>query len=538
MAGNIQLIFSVRRLRITCFGLLLILAFIFLTGCGGKSGSSLASGAGNGASKANDGIGLSNEGSVQLRIGDDPTTPDGRIVTLRLDITSMRLWNSSTSDAIDFLVDPVSVELTHSSTITIPIAESGANPNTVYDRLDITYSGSALSYMDMPSTTIYNQELGPLPDQTVDLSATPVTLGSDPVVINVSVNVPSMVTLPPVGATTVGANPVVRMANGLRVVNLPPRLSAGVTARGRVSARPMASGAGLNGSPLVTVSQSGIQTSQQQPQSGQIQHLIGPVTKVVGNAITIQPTGNSSFTFQTGSGTDFEDVTLGTALNATVEINGSTQSDGSLYADEVELVDTANGVELIGMVTSSYPDLTLSLVVQDGIGAGMSTSLVGKTINSQLDQASYVVDSGNIDMTGVTAVFDGEHVFPGQQVELESFIALQTDPDGSSGLTIPFMVELEQQTISGSAANYTAGPSGTGTFDVNLPLDGSSPVANLNPGLTSVHVYQQTTTFPSLSSLKKGTNIQVRGMLLCQNDNVNQTCTNFVMVAAKITVNN
>jgi hypothetical protein len=523
------------RLAVSGFGLLLILALTLLTGCGGKSASALLNGGGNGTAKANAGINPTNEGSVQLRIGDDPATPDGRIVALRLDIASMKLWNSTTSDAIDFLVDPVSVELTHSSTVTIPIAQSGANPDTSYDRLDMTYSGSAISYMDMPSATIYNQELGALPDQTVDLSTTPVTLGTDPVVVNVSVNVPSIVNLSPTSPTLLAANPAVRMVNGWKIVNLPPRTGIVATAQRKLPVRAMAL---TSTNPLVTVSQSGIQTSQPQPQSGQIQHLVGPVTKVVGNAITIKPTGNSSFTFQTDSGTDFEDVTLATALNATVEVNGSTQSDGSLYADEVELVDTANGVELIGMVTSSYPDLTLSLVVQDGIGVGMSSSLVGKTVNSQLDQSSYVVDAGNIDMTGVTAVFDGEHVLPGQQVEVESFVALQPDPDGSSGLTTPFMVELEQQTISGTAANYTAGGApGTGTFDVLLPLDGSSPVANLNPGLTSIHVYQQTTTFPSLSSLKNYAKVQVRGLLLCQNDNVNQTCTNFVMVAAKITVN-
>src|ERR1700739_119909 len=97
-----------------------------------------------------------------------------------------------------------------------------------------------------------------------------------------------------------------------------------------------------------------------------------------------------------------------------------------------------------------YPYIELSMIVQDEIGAGMTTSLVGKTINSQLDQASYSVFTGKLDMTGVMAVFDGEHIFPGQQVEVESFTSLQSDPEGTSGMTVPFMVELEQQTISGT----------------------------------------------------------------------------------------
>lgn len=201
-------------------------------------------------------------------------------------------------------------------------------------------------------------------------------------------------------------------------------------------------------------------------------------------------------------------------------------------------MDVQNGVELIGMVSSVAPDMELSIIVQDGIGSGTSSTLVGKSVNRQLDQASYEVNTGDNDMTGVTAVFDGEHIFPGQQVEVEAFTGMLADPEGSAGLTVPYMVELEQQTISGTAMNYVAGGSGTGTFDLILPSNGSSPLVTLNPGLTSVHVYQQTTTFPTISSIANNRPVQVRGLLLCQNDNVRQTCTNFVMVAARITLNN
>ncbi len=539
MFGHKNLTHTEERLAGCWLGLVLLAALLFMMGCAGKSTSSLANGAGSGSGRENAGIDPTNEGSVQLRIGDDPATPDGRIITLRLDITSMKLWNSSTSDAIDFLGDPVSVELTHSSTITIPIGESGANPNTTYDRLNISYSGSAVSYMDMPGGTIYNQELGPLPDQTVDLSAAPVTLGSDPLVVNVNVNVPSIVDLPPPGQMFLGVNPTVRMANGLKIVDLPAQASIRTKTHGKVAMRPMAVGAVFGSNPLVTVSQSGIQTSQEQPESGQVQNFVGTVTNVVGNAITVKPASGSRFTFQTDIATNFQGVTLATAMNASVEVDGSTQKDGSLYADEVELVDVATGVELLGMATSVAPDQTLTLVVQSGFGAGMDNSLVGKTVNNWLDQSGYSISAGDIDMTGVPGVFDGEHFFPGQQLEVESVVSLQPDPYGSAGLTVPFMVELEQQTISGTVANYVAGASpGTGTFDLLLPQDGSSPVANLNPGLTMVHVFQQSTTFPVLNSINNNTNAQVRGLMLCQNDNVNQTCMSFVMAAAKITLNN
>jgi hypothetical protein len=141
-------------------------------------------------------------------------------------------------------------------------------------------------------------------------------------------------------------------------------------------------------------------------------------------------------------------------------------------------------------------------------------------------------------MSGVTEIFDSMHIFPGQQVEIESLQGLQNDPDGSAGLALPFLVELEQQTISGTAANYAAGTkSGTGTFDVILPTNGSSPLVTLNPGLTKVRIYQQATTFPAITSSVNNKSVQVRGLLLCQNDNGNdQPCTNFAMVAVQITV--
>jgi hypothetical protein len=41
-----------------------------------------------------------------------------------------------------------------------------------------------------------------------------------------------------------------------------------------------------------------------------------------------------------------------------------------------------------------------------------------------------------------------------------------------------------------------------------------------------------------ISSIANNRQVQVRGLLLCQNDNVGQPCTNFVMVAARITLNN
>lgn len=292
------------RWAVCAFGLSLILAVIVMTGCGGESAGSALAGLGSGGLKAGSAaISLDNPGSLQLRIGDDPSTTDDRIMALRLDTTALRAWNSSSSDSIDFLVDPVSVELVHSSTITVPIAQTGANPNTLYDRVDISCSGAGLTYMDYPSGALDNQELGALSTITVDLTNSPLTRGTDPLIVDVNVNVPSLVILPPVGNVR---QPVLR--------GLAPR--------------PMASGATTGSSPGVTVTRLSIQTGQEQPEGGQVQYLYGIVTRTVGNTLTVKSSSNSTFKFQTDGNTSFKDVTLGTVLNAIVEGNGSTQADG------------------------------------------------------------------------------------------------------------------------------------------------------------------------------------------------------------------
>jgi len=130
-------------------------------------------------------------------------------------------------------------------------------------------------------------------------------------------------------------------------------------------------------------------------------------------------------------------------------------------------------------------------------------------------------------------------VFPGQQVEIESFDVLTlSDPDGNAALVLPWMVRLVPQTISGTVANYTPA-TGTATFDLELPTDGTSYLQLLNPSAT-VHVYQQAgTNLDVLTGISNGQRVQVRGLLFCNdlNDALQQG-TNFVMVAGRVAKGN
>ena len=93
MVGHRQFILAEMRIKVIVFGLVVIV-LVLLTGCD-RNMNTMGANTGSGSTKLSQGIDPNNEGSVQLRIGDDPATTEGRIMALRLDISSMKLWNSS-----------------------------------------------------------------------------------------------------------------------------------------------------------------------------------------------------------------------------------------------------------------------------------------------------------------------------------------------------------------------------------------------------------------------------------------------------------
>lgn len=80
--------------------------------------------------------------------------------------------------------------------------------------------------------------------------------------------------------------------------------------------------------------------------------MTGLVTNLSGTSFTMTVGQNGvSLTFSTDANTQFNDgAGLATMLNTLVTVKGLTQSDGSLYAKEVEGIENANGAELEGLV--------------------------------------------------------------------------------------------------------------------------------------------------------------------------------------------
>jgi hypothetical protein len=481
-----------------------------LVGCGGSS-TPAASG-GNGSKQGSSGSQTSPTTTVLLQMGDNPSSSDGQTIVFHLVVTSVTLMDSVSDTSTELLRDGA-VELVHNASVTEPLAQVSVSPGT-YDGVLIEYSGSTVTSLQADGTPL-TQNLIPPSSQTIDLSQSPITIGTEPTILNINVDVAASLG----GAQIAGRRP---------------------------SSKYKALANGTMASPAVTVSQVAIPTSgQEEPETGEIDRFIGQVVAVNGNAMTIS-VGESpqTLTFMTSSDplvTVFENVSLATALNATVEVAGSTQADGTLFASEVEGLESSTGADVEALLSGYNPSGTLYAVLRDGIGVGVTPDLVGQKITVD-GTPSYDIHTGLLDLTGLPLTFDADHIFPGQAIEGDSASPLSlSDPDGNAGLITPFKIELEPQTISGTVLNYTAGSGNTATFDLALPTDGSSYLQVLNNGIAPVHIYQLSNTdLLNLSGpITNGQVVQVHGLLFCGDSNQgHQAGVNFSMAASRVSGTN
>ncbi len=493
--------------KIKFLSLLAVLAVAWtLVGCGGSSMSAVSSG--NASKQGSSGSQTSPTSTVLLQMGDNPSSSDGQTIVFHLVVTSVTLTDSVSDTSAELLRDGA-VEVVHNASATEPLAQVSV-PQGTYDGVVIEYSGSTVTSLQPDGTPVV-QNLIPPSSETIDMSQSPITIGTDPTILNVNVDVPASLG----GAQIAGRKP---------------------------NSKYKALASGTMASPAVTVSQVAIPSSgQEQPETGEIDRFIGQVMAVNGNAMTIS-VGESAqtLTFMTSSDplvTVFENVSLATALNTTVEVAGSTQPDGTLFADEVEGLESETGADVEALLSGYNPSGTMYAVLRDGIGVGVTPDLIGQKITVD-GTPSYDIHTGILDLTGLPLTFDADHIFPGQAIEGDSASPLSlSDPDGNAGLITPFTIELEPQTISGAVSNYTPGPGNTATFDLVLPTDGSSYLQLVNNGIAPVHIYQlSNTNLLNLSGpIANGQVVQVHGLLFCADSNQgHQPGVNFSMAAARV----
>jgi hypothetical protein len=501
---------SMKQVRIKSASFLaLVFLLVLTTGCGGSAKQSAVTPAGNGDPGNPVVFSLPPSTPLQVRVGDDPSE---QILSCDLNITSITLKNSNDpSVAADLLFNPSSIEFTRLAQTFEPIGLLDT-PQGTYDEVEIRIAGATVAYLDAG---------GRIRKQTVNSSLVNVVKPSRPVVIG---DIPTILDI------DVDISKTVQLAVAINQIKL--------------------------SGPVVTVSQNnidgpggapsgvhGTRTYQQaRPSSGQLSSQTGDIERLVGVASQVQA---DQFTLTTGTAqlplqiyfdgnSAFENVSQATLEGMLVEVEGWTQSDGTIYGNEVEGVFPATGSEVEGILVGTSG--ALRVVPQDAVGNGASTSLIGTEVSTVLNTGvTYTLNSGDEDLAGIPVTFDAKHIFPGQRAELESSTGLVKS--GNQMRIQPYNVELLHQTFSGTVTNYTIGSTWMPEFD--LVLSNNSYLGILNRGTRTVHVYQRSTTdLTSLTSdVQDGSSLTVRGFLFCadSNDTPGGTPLHFGLVASSMT---
>jgi Domain of unknown function (DUF5666) len=435
---------------------MLIAALAAATGCGG-GGNGIAS---NPGPTPTPGAGTA---STQVRFGDAPADS---VIAFEVSVSALSLTPAAGGSPVAVTVPANNrIELTHASGKFEPFI-AGNLPQGTFSAANLTLVNSELTFLSGSGTPVHIN--GPA-SAAISVPLTPnLTIGSSPLVLNIDVNV---------------ANSVTTAAGAVNGISFGPA-SFNITAKAPGAA------------------------ASQQDDDGEIEDVKGTVTAVNGSSFTLKAgqTG-ASLTFATDGTTEFKDgaTTVAGLLNQVVTVEGFTRSDGSLFAREVEGLESASGAEVEGLITA-ISGSTLTVTVQDGIGGGMDDSKVGASFSvniAGLQASKFRVKAGNGFGGGLPSAgfpFDAATIHQGQRIEVDTNAAV---PPANGAIT-PDKINLQQQGVSGTVANATAS-----AFDINLAADSALRVIS---GQTVVHVTRASGT-DSRVTVSNGATVQVRGLL-------------------------
>ena len=427
--------------------LLLGMLLLAVTGCSSKSMAPQMSAA-----------------SVQFKVGDDPAD---QALAFEITIKSV-VVNSSTGSTPNVLSTPVDIELTHLAGTFEPLALANVSPGT-YNSASITLGPAELKFLDPNTQTVKEQQF-PAPSGAVTITFTqPIVVGSAPTIVNIDFNLGMALTF-----------------NGTDFSFDPTK---------------------------VTVSQVSIGAENGQgPEDGEIEDIAGPVTAISGalpgGSFTISTDeADSSLTFKTDNNTTFEPSAAAIMVNTIVEVDATTQADGSFHAKKVkvEVEEDSEGemrdeLEVEGVVTTRTPApptpvTSFAIVVQDEASPGTVMPAPGNTMTVNVGTGTnFRVKLDNLP-AGLT--FDATSLNVAQRIEAD------TETPDTSTITAK-TVTLKKQALTGTV-------SGLSGNNFTLTVDASSFFASLT-GKTTVAV-----TTPSGTTINGGlTNTvkaRVRGLL-------------------------
>jgi len=402
--------------------------------------------------------------SAQVRFGDAPADS---VIAFEVSVSALSLTPAGGGAAVSVAVPANNrIELTHASGKFEPFI-AGNLPQGTFSAANLTLANSELTFLTTTGTPVHIN--GPASASiTVPLSPN-LTIGSSPLVLNIDVNVGASITTTAAG-----------VVNGIAFTPASFNITAKIP--------------GVAGN--------------QQDDDGEIEDVQGTVTAVNGSSFTFKvgQTG-SSMTFNTDGTTQFKDgvTTVASLLNQVVTVEGFTRADGSLFAKEIEGLESNTGAEVEGLITA-ISGTTLTVNAHDGIGNGFDDTKIGASFSvniAGLNASKFRVKAGNGfggGLPSATFPFDATTIHQGQRIEVDTNAAV---PPASGAIT-PDKINLQQQGVSGVVANAAAS-----TFDINLATDSALRTIS---GQTVVHVTKTAST-DSRVSVANGATVQVRGLL-------------------------
>ncbi len=411
---------------------------------------------------------------VQINMGDSPSDS---LLAFSMTINSMSLTRSN--GVVGVISTPMPIEMLHLMGTMQPIAMLPVQQGA-YTGASITIGSVAIMYMD-PTLGVPVQATIPGPFSTNVVFGAPVNVGTTPLAMGFDLDLASSIAMSTAGVFTM--NPVFHVTSGTQG----------------------------SGNPM-------------DPSDGGIDGLMGVVSNVSGSSFTMTSMqAAQKFTFATNSSTVFDGTSISMMSSGMVLLVDATmQSDGSLLATKVQSMMGPGGVMGGGIITAvtGTPPTSLTMVMQNGVGTGMMTSMFAGGINVNLaSSTTYEIDDDQVDMTGLpfTPVFDASHIYVGQSVMPVSSSGMMSGGGmgggmmgASAGTMTASSIELEPQGLSGVVAASTG--SGTqSTFTLTLPTGCAFSTLT---GATSVTVYQQTQTVTvSGTSITSGSTVHVFGLL-------------------------
>ena len=464
---------SVPRVHRAALFVMAVIALTLFISCGGGSSSTTAPPP-------------VNKTTAQIKIGDAAADS---IVAFEVTIASP-ITVTTSSGNLQITLSSNRLELSHMSAKFEPLTLVNA-PQGTYTGATLTISNPEVTFLDSSGTAHTIQGSG---SQSVNLTFSPaITIGASSLVVSIDVNVASSVTTDSSGNIT-----------------------------------------GFNFSASsFTFGTKAVASANQQDDDGELEDVTGLVTGASGSNFTMNVgQSGAQLTFTTDNTTQFSDglTDVTSALNQIVKVEGTTKADGTLFASGVEGLENQNGAELENIMTAvtGNPATSVSVLAQDGIGGGMDATKVGASFTADVSGAQFKVDLGNVDTSGLGGIpgtpnfpFDATTLKAGQRVEIESISAVPS----AGGTIVADKVKLQQQALSGTVANFTAGSGGAATFNLTLPSD--SYLALLS-GQTSVHIFLQPGTDNTVGTIANSNQVRVRGLLFW-------TGTSFNLIARRIT---